>query len=153
MCFGGFIPLMNHRKRTHPSTKICKNYSSGNCPFNSECWYVHEDNSNNIEQMKDIFNCTFCDDQISGRHNFMKHKKDHHTNMTPNCTNFLEGKCIRSSEACWFIHSKTTSTEQDFQKAHTNPYPPDHMQQIVEMLNQVHIKVDNLQKSIVQKKV
>ena len=150
MCFDGYIRLMNHRKKTHPSTKKCKNFSSGKCPYNSECWYVHDEE--NSDEMNDNFNCTLCEQQIKGRHSFMIHKKNNHVEATPKCREFLEGKCNRSSEGCWFVHSNDNKSEASvFHQTHQKTFPPDHIQKIVEMLNQVNLKVDHLQQQISQK--
>ena len=153
MAFDGFIRLMNHRKRTHPSSKRCKNYVTGTCPFDNECWYVHstEDSSD----MADNFNCTICNTTFKGRNSFMKHKKDEHRDVTPSCTSFLEGKCSRTEEVCWFIHktkNQSESSSEVFHKAPVNPIPPDHVKQLLELLTQVNLKVNSLEEKLNQEK-
>ena len=33
---------MNHRKKEHPSDKLCRYFKDGKCSFSaSECWYAH----------------------------------------------------------------------------------------------------------------
>ena len=36
--------LMNHRKKEHPTDKVCRYFRDGKCNFHaSECWYSHEE--------------------------------------------------------------------------------------------------------------
>ena len=48
--------------------------------------------------------CFNCDEKISGHWSMMTHRKEMHANLTKPCTNFNNGKCNFSVEACWWRH-------------------------------------------------
>ena len=48
--FLGYKNLMNHRKKTDPSNRKCKNFPNGKCIFNEHCWYVHEESLMNLDE-------------------------------------------------------------------------------------------------------
>ena len=116
MDFDGYFNLMNHRKVVHPSNKRCRNFLSGACKFEDECWYVHdkEDLSQNVFEN---FKCDQCETDFKGRLNFMRHKKTSHSQSIPSCEKFNLNKCYRSDQECWFEH-KTNKSKND-----ANPWP------------------------------
>ena len=75
----------------------------------------------------------------------MKHRKDNHRAITPNCSKYLEGKCARNSEECWFIHDlENVAPKVDFQKVPENPQPPDQFQQILQVLSQMSLSMQTV---------
>ena len=151
MEFDGFYNLMNHRKLVHPSNKKCKNFP-GSCSFGNECWYVHEE-AMEIDQPSDVhgidswnFKCNLCEEKIVERKDFMIHKKKKHGDTILNCEKYLKGKCVRSNEMCWFNHpSDDVQPEKSvFQSVPENP-PPDKMEQVLQMINNLCAKVEKIE--------
>ena len=87
----------------------------------------------------------------------MKHKKTKHGDTILPCEKFLKGECSRE-ESCWFKHisapSNTTSPshEQVFRKVPGNPFPPDQLSNVVQMITSLCLKVENMEKTIQQLK-
>ena len=157
MEFDGYYNLMDHRKIVHPSKKQCRNFPA-NCTFGNDCWYVHhepmeiEEPSDNMENSWN-FKCNICNEQIKERRDFMKHKKEKHADTILICENFLKGKCSRNEETCWFKHTPggveenlKAPKQQVFQKASPNPFPPDQLAQMFQMINNLCIKMGNMEK-------
>ena len=162
MAFDGYYSLMNHRKNMHPSNKKCRNFEAGNCPHKSECWYIHE-NAMDVEDLSDQFKCNVCDFETKGRVNFMKHKKINHLETISKCDKFQRGQCLMSDQDCWFEHSHSndkspdksklnqhsrTSKDQVFQEDPKNAFPPDQSEKIMNMINQLFIKMEQMEKKI-----
>ena len=83
----------------------------------------------------------------------MKHKKEKHADTILICENFLKGKCSRNEETCWFKHTPggveenlKAPKQQVFQKASPNPFPPDQLAQMFQMINNLCIKMGNMEK-------
>lgn len=75
----------------------------------------------------------------------MKHRKKQHATSTPNCIKYKEGKCDRRGEDCWFIHDLEKSAPKVvFQKVPEKPQPPDQLQQILQVLNQMSMNMNNV---------
>ena len=149
----------------HPSNKRCRNFP-GNCPFDQECWYVHEDKDDQGLSL-DAFNCNLCDETFKGRDNFMVHKKKMHPLSIPACDKFKSKMCQRNAESCWFEHpmenkkkntnchspteTKTKSEksnadeEQVFCEAPQNAFPPDQITKMLDMVKQMCDKVQNME--------
>ena len=73
----------------------------------------------------------------------MKHKKEVHSQITPNCSKFLEGKCKRDSDECWFNHEGLLS-KKGFQKVPEKPLPPDQIKQILTVLSQMSTSMESV---------
>ena len=158
MEFDGYYNLMEHRKITHPSNKRCKNFP-GSCTFGNKCWYLHiepmdtEPSMNNEENISN-FNCNMCDFTCKEKTIFMMHKKSSHKEVNKLCDKFQNGQCSRSEADCWFNHLARTSPstqneakkEQVFQKASSDPFPPDHMSRMFWMVSNLCRKVENMEK-------
>ena len=157
MEFDGYYNLMDHRKNVHPSKKECRNFPA-NCTFGNECWYVHQEPMD-VDEAPDItesswnFKCNICDEQIKERRDFMKHKKNKHADSILNCENFLKGKCSRNEETCWFKHTPAgvdenpkATKQQVFQKVSANPFPPDQLSQMFQMINNLCTKMGIMEK-------
>ena len=152
MEFDGFYKLMDHRKLVHPSNKKCRNFP-GNCTFDKECWYVHEEPMD-IDEVSNtnesIFKCDLCDEEITERKHFMLHRKSKHGDTVLNCEKFQRGECQRSNDLCWFKHvqsqAKPDFKKQVFQKAPENTIPPDQISTVLQMMSNLCQKVENIEK-------
>ena len=148
---------MCHRKTVHPSNKKCRNYP-GDCPFGEECWYVHNDELENVKNAG-MFKCNLCDDTFKGRYNFLSHRKNVHIENVTVCPKFLQKECKRSPDDCWFehpvniavnlnkenIYEKQASKSSDtlvFCEAPRNTVPPDQEKSLLEMIKQLCNKVE-----------
>ena len=103
------------------------------------------------------FKCNLCDEIIDERRDYMKHKKEKHSDTILPCEKFLKGECLRTNETCWFKHPtleindkvddlKATSNEQVFQKAPENAFPPDQVSKLFQMMNILCTKVEQMEK-------
>ena len=58
----------------------------------------------------------------------MLHRKNEHSDMVRNCTDFSEAKCNFKEDSCWYKHVKINSNkyafESGFQNAKENLEPP-----------------------------
>ena len=158
MQFNGYYNLMEHRKNVHPSSKKCRNYPAS-CTFGEKCWYVHEqpmevDLEKDVQQTSSNFKCNVCDEEFKERVCFMKHKKTEHPNSILECQNFKRGKCQRTDELCWFKHtpvtgeSKTPTQGQVFQEAPANLFPPEQFSRMLQMVDTLCQKVEQMEKRI-----
>ena len=161
----GYLNLMNHRKEVHPSRKKCRNFPNGDCIYGQGCWYVHEEqlmdvdesvngdiittDSNNVTRTK----CPYCETVFLSKNEFMKHRKLSHSVKVKPCNSFLKGNCLRSDESCWFIHDIShqdtekkvnSSSLSDFQMTPKDHVPMDGMKMVLETLNTLCQKVQEL---------
>ena len=170
--FDGYINLMNHRKQVHPSNKICKYFSEGDCRHGEECWYVHE--LNEIQGTSDSFKCDLCKKEFKGRDNFMKHNKIFHISGVPNCEKFIDGKCMKRANECWFVHPTVSANHishaenvkkslkpenieslkensdmtEDFQEILGNIFPPDQTVVMTRIMKSLLDKMITLEEKI-----
>ena len=158
MEFDGYYDLMAHRKITHPSNKRCRNYPE-TCTFGSQCWYVHvepmETEPSVINEASTTnFNCNLCDFTCTAKRIFMIHKKTSHKDVIKSCAKYQNGQCSRSEADCWFNHydpakpspANDIPKEQVFQKASSDPFPPDQMSKMFWMVSSLCRKVENMEK-------
>ena len=92
--------LMHHRKLEHTNTvATCRNYLEEKCDFGTEkCWWIHRDG----RQAK--IECYFCEKSFDTKNKVMNHRKKEHAKTVKPCQQFLESKCERDDETCWFKH-------------------------------------------------
>ena len=109
---------MNHSKIVHPSNKKCRNFASGTCNFEGECWYVHDIENTAEKDAFENFKCDQCKKDFKGRSNFMRHKKLLHPQCIPSCEKFSLNKCYWSEQECWFDHKTNNKNIMD-----ENPWP------------------------------
>ena len=152
---------MNHRKNVHPSNKKCVNFPKGECCWNKQCWYVHEedmmdvDDSFSNETKQNEIKCFICGEIFKTKDIFMKHKKKKHTADVQICEKFLKKNCVRTDESCWFQHCLEENDinndisgceeKQVFQKAQDQLYPPD-LPQMMNLLKDMWSKMEMMQK-------
>jgi len=88
--------LMKHKKLKHrEKVAICLNYNANGCPYEDrKCWFLHI-------KSNEEFKCNICDENFQTKSKFMKHRKNHHTEMVKFCKNNEE--CVFKS-SCWFRH-------------------------------------------------
>ena len=104
------------------------------------------------------FKCYGCTTDFKTKDTFMKHKKSFHPANVLKCEKFVSNKCDRSNEQCWFKQiDKTTlnSGHQDFSakeqvlwEARRNSLSPDQISKLMEIMNQLCLKVEILEKRI-----
>ena len=161
--FEGYVNLMNHRKFTHPSKKKCRNFPDGRCKWGKTCWYIHAEDLMEVdetfkhEEEKHI--CFICSIEFANKDTLKKHKKREHTANVQKCERFLENKCERSPENCWFIHEDQSTPpifnslpksetnprrEQDFHEGSKNPFPPESVQKIILAVEYLTQKIQNM---------
>ena len=50
--------------------------------------------------------CKFCGEFYQNQTEYMRHKKQMHTETVSTCWNYLVGTCEYGDQACWFMHSE-----------------------------------------------
>ena len=151
---------MNHRRDVHPSRKKCQNFPAS-CPWGHACWYKHEEPMEIDpvpEENKWNFKCDLCEEKFLDRKEFLMHKKKKHSASILPCEKFLRGECSRADDMCWFQHGarsndkahvggfKSPSTNQVFQNAPQTFVPPDQAAKILQVMNTLCIKVENMER-------
>ena len=90
--------------------------------LNAHIETVHSNSSTDDSQK--LFSCQFCELRFRNKTDLIKHKKFTHTDKVSACRNFQSGKCIYTSDKCWFQHSEHISEE--FQCKFCEQYFPNH---------------------------
>ena len=150
---------MNHRKDSHVDIiKQCRYFARGDCAFEKVCWYRHgpldEVNSQPENSSREDFKCTFCEQCFGDKSEFMKHRKFKHNQIIAKCRDFIQGSCRFNQEECWYSHSeysvnKSASENAEsevFRKAKTINHPPDMLERLMDMMEQLVKKVTILEK-------
>ena len=130
--FEGFIALMEHRVKMHPSNRVCKNIPMCTGFVNGrKCWYLHPSGSAESlpAQLEKEIECRRCGKKFPSRNEFMNHYTSDHTSHIV-CRDWVKAKCTRVK--CWYRHShlKTSSSvqsvpsPQDFSQLLPPPQPP-----------------------------
>ena len=88
--------------------------------------------------------------EFGARHSFMKHKKEFHFAAVQPCEKFKSGNCSRNNDECWFIHPKEKSQSQQSEEqvlceAQVDPFPPDQIKTMMEMVANLCQKVENVE--------
>lgn len=155
--FHSYWALMTHRKKEHPSNKICRYYLKQQCSFEDEiCWYRHEDLSKVDERG---FDCRECENKFLNRRDLMFHKKEKHVKNVEKCRAFKQGTCKENSVTCWFIHEEKVDINDDmeieelpqnssvFQDVRDKA-PPDQLNLIIEMMQKLEARMKCLEKNM-----
>ena len=105
--------IMKHRKQAHKEkVKQCIYFSAGNCNFdNDSCWFDHSKTGKSLLNDDSEIKCKHCGKRFQLRSEFMQHRKKHHTEFVPMCTNFQSGNCEYS--LCWFKHNENEESTKD----------------------------------------
>ena len=133
--FEGFIAMMEHRVKEHPSNKVCKNIPMCTGFVNGKkCWYLHPLNNETSEpvQQDKVIECRRCGKTFPSRNTFMNHYTSDHT-IHIVCRDWVKDKCQRVK--CWYRHShqqitptklpvQPVPTAQDFLQVLPPPQPP-----------------------------
>ena len=158
--FLSYWHLMNHRKTEHPSKKICRYFRMQACDFDAEtCWYRHENNSSEKEEIVDEDSCKDCDEKFQIKSDLMKHRKMNHRSKVYGCRDFVQGKCTFQESSCWFLHDKVEEDneslkdierkKQDFHEAQKN-IPPDQMTLMMNLIQKLSLQVEMLEKNSIR---
>ena len=70
----------------------------------------------------------------------MQHRKKHHSETVPVCTNFVNGHCEFS--ACWFKHTNNEDEELSNNENITKDFA-DKMEKIAERISRIEQKFEN----------
>ena len=149
----GYWSLMNHRKDYHPSNKKCKNFENGICQFGVKCWYVHEEDlmetDESLNPQKFNIKCYVCDSAFNTKDDLKKHRKKMHTSQVQICEKFIAGKCIRNDSHCWYRHVEPTvkKNTQVFPQTQPQTIPPDQLRQMLNALEGLGSKLENVKQS------
>ena len=74
----------------------------------------------------------------------MKHRKEVHPNLTPQCKNQIKGKCQYGNEKCWFRHSNNEKDHhQEYDKNVGDKNDILRILKIMEEMSQRIIKLEN----------
>ena len=65
-----------------------------------------------------------CKQTFRTRNGMMRHRKQYHEDVVPECREYIKGTCEFTGEdqTCWFKHSEK---DQDFQQVQDNLAPPE----------------------------
>ena len=165
--FEGYVNLMNHRKFAHPSNKKCRNFPDAGCKWGKTCWYVHAEElmevDESFKQEEKKHTCYICSTEFETKDTLKKHKKKEHSSNVQRCEKFLENKCERGPIDCWFIHEVQATPPifnsvqkseikpkktQDFHEGSKNPFPPESVQKIISVVEDLAQKIQNMDKRI-----
>ena len=114
---------------------------------------VDESFRNEDETLK--VKCYICKEKFKTRDIFMKHKKEKHLDNVQICDNFLKNNCHRNDGGCWYKHNTEEPKQanlnpppekkQGFRAARSDPFPPDHVSEMLEVLSSLCSKVETMQ--------
>ena len=154
----GYWNLMEHRKELHPSKRKCKNFPHEKCKWGKKCWYVHEEELMDVDEsfknVDPVFKCYICEEEFRTKDNLKRHRKKEHSVNVQICEKFLSNKCYRSDDDCWYNHKQKVSqlnTKEDvqvFQMAQKDSLPPDHHQKMMDTIQKLCLRVENMDKKL-----
>ena len=98
---GNRIILEKHKKLVHERKVLDECKTCGQ--LDNKKSQVKEHNSNSQPTLKAII-CRICGEQFMEKRNFMLHRKAKHIESVAVCKNSVEGKCVFSSEICFWKH-------------------------------------------------
>ena len=112
------------------------------CNFGDKCWYVHSQESKLVSS-KDSkqFTCNVCELAFKTNSDLMTHKKIHYSKIP--CQKFIHGECTRDVDTCWYQHK--TPISSDFHEAPNQPFPPDQLMKVMEIMEELCLKVKKLE--------
>ena len=134
--------LMDHRKKHHRDIlRKCRNNLNGNCPYSDDdCWFSHSNGNCSVSD-KQNFECRSCGETFESLHGMMKHRKETHARMIPQCKSIMQGSICVFKDKCWYGHparsapASATIEEENieietprsvFRKRPDMEEPPDH---------------------------
>ena len=128
MQFSSKWNLMNHKKDNHEVTDICEYFLKDKCSFSAEkCWNLHKKSISKSPPIlqntsRDEIKCYVCKQAFKTRNGMMKHRKQMHEEIVPECREFSKGNCdfTTPDKICWYTHTQHV----DFQKVPENLAPP-----------------------------
>ena len=93
--FKDYWSLMNHRRDSHPSKKLCRYFAKGECAFQNDCWYSHKNkkkigntiDAGSSQPESSTFSCHMCAETFISKHQLMSHKKNSH--QPTRCENMI----------------------------------------------------------------
>ena len=98
---GNRIILEKHKKLVHERKVLDECKTCGQ--LDNKKSQVKEHNSNSQPTLEEII-CRICGEQFMEKRNCMLHRKAKHIESVAVCKNSVEGKCVFSSEICFWKH-------------------------------------------------
>ena len=112
------IELEKHMKVNHVEEHTDEEFNCKKCDFQATTEYQlkkHFSLKHTLQGVKEDeeIRCKNCGEQVIGKRNLMVHRKQQHRNTVATCKNYLEGKCPRSPENCWWNHQNVPEKKDD----------------------------------------
>ena len=140
--------------------KKCQFLAKGYCAYETDiCWFCHDDfnpkSENKSSELKEQFNCRFCEKEFGIKSEFMKHKKEEHERTVPRCREYERGACVHTENERWYRHEEVSlrfenekeSQPSVFQMAPEDNPPLDMMRRMMDLMELMVMRVDNLEKT------
>ena len=102
--------VMEHKKNEHrEKVANCWKFADGICQqSDAKCWFNHLISDNEPT----IIKCHLCEKSFKTFPNFLKHKRENHTELVQKCRNALTGTCSYGEKLCWFKHESIEELEE-----------------------------------------
>ena len=102
-----------------------------------------------VNSQKPNIKCYVCDSAFNTKNDLKNHRKKMHTSQVQICEKFIAGKCIRNDSHCWYRHVEPTvqKTSQVFSQTRPQTIPPDHLKQMLNALEGLGSKLENVKQS------
>ena len=109
---GNRIILEKHKKLVHERKVLDECKTCGQ--LDNKKSQVKEHNSNSQPTLEEVI-CRICGEQFMEKRNFMLHRKAKHIESVAVCKNSVEGKCVFSSEICFWKHKPDNMNINSFE--------------------------------------
>ena len=146
--------LMIHRRGSHPERIRT---SKRTCAYkDSVCWYNHdlsqEEDSKETYHAETEYRCKFCESVFKSKTELMRHRKVNHPQVILKCRDFDQGFCRFQEDDCWYNHSHNqepieNETQNSYFHRNQQMHPPDLIQRIMTMMENVMMRVGNMEKT------
>jgi hypothetical protein len=138
--------LMKHSKMEHTkSLSVCWNFVAGCCDYEeSFCWFAHE--KNKVNMMCTYSKCNIYDLTLKSRPEYLKHRKQFHIDIVPECKNKMNGACQYGNTNCWFkykIEKYNTKEQNESDKIEHNKV----VEKLFDIVEKVTERLAKLEKS------
>ena len=117
---------------------------------------------NSFERAK--FKCNLCGETFEGKNDFMRHNKSYHIENVSNCEKYAKGLCTRNDSQCWYKHQESVKQskqhaddhdqhhpqdqQQVFQQVLENPPPPEQTTRIMEMMDNLCMRMKKMEENL-----
>ena len=101
--------LQKHIEEKHVTDKRKDPIECENCALKEKTKTQIKDQKIRIHPSIENIKCRICGEKFDEKGAFMYHRKNKHIEMVAMCRNSAEGKCIYSSDKCYWKHMKESS--------------------------------------------